>query len=350
VSIPIDCRICGGTDEICDHDIPTKQRRQKVPIPSTQPEIFNVIVYYHTDNDGFGSAWAWRQNEEPHTKYRTHYRKIDYPFEDKAIDKHFNGRTRAEMMVFVDFCPTPRTVRRLARNDGSMSILIIDHHASQVPNHEALRGMGAQVIYDIEHSGAVLTWKYVNNGPVPLLLEYVEDRDLWRHKLPNTKEISAALGTVPLDFEAWSAVAEELDYNGIDGNSPTVLKGAAVLAAKAQTVDRMARGAWAIYLERKWVPCVNATTAMSDVGQRLNELHPRAPFTVTFRLNDSGLAMGFSLRTTHKDVDVAKIAKAFKGGGHKAASGFTLPVEDGCKIVAGRRIREDEFVVKDEEG
>jgi len=48
-----------------------------------------------------------------------------------------------------------------------------------------------------------------------------------------------------------------------------------------------------------------------------------------------------SLRTVHNDIDVAKIAKNWNGGGHKKAAGFSLPgrlvkTETGWKVASGQ--------------
>lgn len=49
-----------------------------------------------------------------------------------------------------------------------------------------------------------LAWEFWNGREIaPWLVDYTEDRDLWRHKLPDSEEINAALRSYPLDFELW---------------------------------------------------------------------------------------------------------------------------------------------------
>jgi len=48
----------------------------------------------------------------------------------------------------------------------------------------------------MQHSGAVLAWQYfMPNEPVPDLLRYVEDQDLWNWKLPHSDAVNAAIAT-----------------------------------------------------------------------------------------------------------------------------------------------------------
>ena len=62
------------------------------------------------------------------------------------------------------------------------------------------------------NSGVVLAWKYFHpKKSVPKLLQYVEDIDLWRFKLPFSMEIDAFLRTTDYDFFLWSRIARGLE-------------------------------------------------------------------------------------------------------------------------------------------
>ncbi len=76
--------------------------------------------------------------------------------------------------------------------------------------------------------------------------------------------------------------------------------------------------------------------ALEGIANFLNNLSGFKAVLVLKEQND-GTIKG-SLRTTHKDVDVAELAKLFGGGGHKKAAGFTIqgklvPQGDGWEVV-----------------
>lgn len=71
------------------------------------------------------------------------------------------------------------------------------------------------------------------------------------------------------------------------------------------------------------VPIVNASENISELGAAMNEAYPEAPFSVSYCDRRDG-QRSFSLRSKN-GFDVSEVAKAFGGGGHKAAAGFTRP-------------------------
>jgi len=72
------------------------------------------------------------------------------------------------------------------------------------------------------------------------------------------------------------------------------------------------------------VPVVNATCFFSDVGARLLELYPDAPFSAYYMDRGDGLRQ-CGLRS-RPGVDVSEIAKNYGGGGHAQAAGFQEPI------------------------
>ncbi|MDQ1145526.1 oligoribonuclease NrnB/cAMP/cGMP phosphodiesterase (DHH superfamily) [Bacillus sp. SORGH_AS 510] len=71
------------------------------------------------------------------------------------------------------------------------------------------------------------------------------------------------------------------------------------------------------------VGIVHAEQYLSELGNALNNLYPHLDMIVL--LNVSGKKMGF--RTIHDEVNVAKFAKRYGGGGHPKASGAELTAE-----------------------
>ena len=69
---------------------------------------------------------------------------------------------------------------------------------------DALEGRMPDCHFDLERSGVTIAWEYWGSGfstnEGELLARYIEDRDLWRWKLPDSREVSAALDSHPKRF------------------------------------------------------------------------------------------------------------------------------------------------------
>jgi len=72
------------------------------------------------------------------------------------------------------------------------------------------------------------------------------------------------------------------------------------------------------------VPVTNATVAFSEVADELLTRHPQARFAAYYLDRADGLRQ-WGMRS-REDFDCSVIAKAFGGGGHKQASGFTQKI------------------------
>src|SRR5690606_37775449 len=128
-------------------------------------------------------------------------------------------------VLLVDFSYERAVLERMASK--ARSIVILDHHKSAAedlavfavhdPSPGAIRWVDVPrllrelearnrppviAVFDMERSGAGITWDFFF-GPRarPWLIDYIEDRDLWRKALPHSDEIIMALSSYPHDFE-----------------------------------------------------------------------------------------------------------------------------------------------------
>ena len=184
-------------------------------------------------------------------------------------------------------------------------LFIIDHHKTAA---QALEDFECHVkIFDMEHSGAYLTYRYLNPEAepenVPLLYDYLQDRDLWRFELPQSREINAYLRTQPYDFAVWSQVEVTIEL----AFERAVNEGAASLRLVDRTVEMICAQAYLKTIGDYAVPTVNATAFWSEVGHLLLQQWPQARVVCSY-------------------FDCSELARRFGGGGHKTASGFALPI------------------------
>ena len=207
------------------------------------------------------------------------------------------------------------------------SMVVLDHHKTAIERFELAKERCVipadvedklDLIFDTTKSGARLAFEYCNpNTKAPWYVAHVEDRDLWKFALPNTKAICASLFQ-HLRPNALTALNQAVDkgrqFHAIAGE---VLQAETVTMVK-RVVDTMHMG----HVAGFDVPCANAMFVMSEAGHELAKDHP---FSMIYYRTPEGFKV--SLRSSNTQEDVAAIAQLFGGGGHRNAAGFNCSVE-----------------------
>jgi oligoribonuclease NrnB/cAMP/cGMP phosphodiesterase (DHH superfamily) len=232
----------------------------------------------------------------------------------------------------------PRAVMEEMHTQAA-SLCVIDHHKTAA---EALAGLSFAT-FDMERSGAGMTWDHFFPGqPRPWIVNYVEDRDLWRKRLPDADAVAAFISTIPFTFEAWDTAAK-LNAAMV---APT---GRAVLARTEQYVVEIAKNAIRYRFEGFNVPLVNAP--QMDISDLLAHLAQGEPFAMGWFQRADGMFQ-YSLRSRGEGgVDVAELARRHGGGGHAQAAGFQLDwpihLDKGNEVVTQREQREYEQIKRE---
>lgn len=259
----------------------------------------SMCIYHGNCADGFGAAWAVRKA----------LGEIDfYPGKYHEPPPDVAGKD----VVMVDFSYKRPVLLEMA--EKANSILILDHHKTAA---EDLVDLPENVTakFDIGHSGAMLAWEHFFPGQEPpLLLLHIEDRDLWRFALQNTRQIQASVFSYPYDFQVWDTLM---------AMAPDML------AAEGEAIDRkhfkdirelLGVTTREMMIGGHRVPVANLPYTMSsDAG---HELAKGRPFAACYWDTPGGRV--FSLRSTNEGEDVSAVAKQYGGGGHRNASGFTV--------------------------
>lgn len=272
---------------------------------SESVERKRYVLYHGNCYDGFGAAWtAWLKFGS-----RAVYLPVSYGHAPPELEPE------SEVLI-VDFSYPRQVLEGLAELH---SLQVLDHHQTA---EAALRGL-PYCEFDMDRSGAMMTWNHLfpDQSP-PLLVKYVQDRDLWRFAMRSSREVSAWLASWPFDFQKWSELADLLEIEP----ELVIGEGEALLRLKSQYVDSMCRHPLWIELAGHRVPAVNATVCFSEAGERLCELFPDADFAAYWLDRSDGLRQ-WGLRSRN-GFDVSEVAKHYGGGGHRAASGFTTPLSD----------------------
>jgi len=199
-------------------------------------------------------------------------------------------------------------------------VIIIDHHVSACRELIDLPH-NITYVYDETKSGAVLTWQHFTDKPAPLFLLYLQDRDLWQWRIPFSREFSAALQCYPMDFATWGDF-EPMSVDSNNGCFRLIREGELVLRYQEKLINKIAGRASIINIAGHMVPGVHANDLQSEIAAELLRRNKAAPFSCVYCATGDD-HVKFSLRSTEdRNFDVAKLAAAFSGGGHKLAAGF----------------------------
>lgn len=217
-------------------------------------------------------------------------------------------------------------------------LVVLDHHKTA---EEDLKGLSF-CTFDMNKSGARLAWEYFHypyqgqegthlgytNGDykeeglglnpyyVPKLIQYVEDRDLWRFALNHSKHINAYIQSFPMTIEYYDEISKilESDFNSC------IQQGVAIERYKDTMVEAQCRSASIQNVGGYAVPVANSTILFSEVGNALCLRYPEYPFAAYFAIRKDGKEQ-WGLRSIG-DFDVSEVARSLGGGGHKNAAGF----------------------------
>lgn len=260
------------------------------------------ILFHANCPDGFGAAYAaWKKWGK-----EAQYLPVKHGNPPPELEPH------SELFI-IDFSYDRETLLQLAEQH---QLKVLDHHKTA---QDDLAGLDFAE-FDLKRSGAVLAWNYFHpQTEVPLLLQYVQDQDLWNWALPDSREICTALSIYPFDFATW----DTLDVAQLRA------EGQVVLRYKQQLIEQLLRRVdWFEILGHK-VPTVNTPLFASELGNQLCLDYPEARFSACYSELDG--MRKFSLRSIG-DNDVSAVAKHFGGGGHPNASGFAIPLTGHAEV------------------
>jgi len=271
----------------------------------------NIGVLYHADcMDGYAAAWAvWKAlgNQASYKPVRHQMPLPDFP--------------AGAVLYIVDFCYSVEVLLKAA--EKASKIVVLDHHISAQKEWAAYQETASlpdnlELNFIQEHSGCVIAWEYFHKDTeAPILLQHIEDNDLWRHKMPETQAICKALYLrLSNDFQAF----EKIKLHTLQQEGRVLLK------QQTLNISRLLKARHSITLNGVKGLAVNAPSMFSsDLGHELADLS--GTFGLTYNYHGQREAYDCSLRSIG-DFDVSQIAKQFGGGGHKNASGFRISQAD----------------------
>lgn len=279
------------------------------------------LIIYHGRRcpDGFGAALAaWRFYGD-----KAQYLGLDHG-DVAGIDDLPPVASRAVYILDFSF-----SAEILSAIDASAAKLVmLDHHKSAA---EKLTGFACRcgvVHFDMSKSGARLAWEFFHpQEPVPALIQYVEDRDIWKWEFAESAGFLSALDMEPQDFARWHEIArfspEQL--------AQFTARGAAMDEKFRKMAADIAEGAQPVVFNGITGLMVNAPGMFhSLVGDMLSA--KSGTFALMWSANEKGVKAGLR---SQRNFDCIPLAESMGGGGHAQACGFRMGPERLPELLRG---------------
>lgn len=249
-------------------------------------------------------------------------------------------------LYLLDFVGPPGFVAEVASRVGR--VLILDHHKTAL-HDPFLVAPNVSNLIDLNRSGATLAFDYfkdrIDNDKVRAefervrrLFEYIEDGDLWRWRLPNSKAFSSGLKDLYIEFDV--RVNPSLFDRLLSLDLENVInQGMKSLAEKQRLIDDALSQSYEIAIGGgRFGHCLavdadSIAALRSELGHQLatksHSLELRGIGAVVYRVLEleNHQMLKISLRSVESE-DTTRISENFGGGGHRNASSFMLSSEE----------------------
>lgn len=297
-------------------------------------DTIDLVIYHGKCPDGFGAALCvWIYFNEHGGKNKNNKSIEYYGATYNQSPPQVSGRN----VLVCDFSYKYDIMLKMLTDANSF--LIIDHHKSGMENLEKIDEK--YKIFDMNHSGASLTWSYMfPERTMPLLIQYIEDNDIWLRKLPNIKEVTSYIATLPFEFVEYHKLIDSGEC--VDGTyiKTEVIPSAIGMNKQNETYIKQSLSSTSVKFIKiddmyYLVAILNSTVLRSEIGNRLLDVYPNIDFSCVYNVKDG--VNHISLRSTDDRTDVSLIAAKFGGGGHRNASGMSSSVSH---VIPGKHLGE----------
>ena len=267
--------------------------------------MFTHVLYHKACPDGFASAYvAW-------TKLGDEVKYLPVSYNDSPPN------IKNSKVLVCDFSFNKETTKKLIEDNEIF--YNIDHHITAINNLKEIDDK--YKYFDVNHSGAILTWKYFYPNEEPLrFLNYIEDYDLWKFKFKETKAFNAATKQIPFRFLKWD------EFKNNDFLDNIIKKGEIIIEYQNSIIKYQLKH---VCIRRQKINNIIYKIGYLNTSYLINEIANQAvlnldcDFCVIYSYDELYNQTRFSLRSCDNKVDVSTIAKYLNGGGHRNASGLT---------------------------
>ncbi len=279
-----------------------------------------LILYHGKCPDGFGAAlaaWLYFEGQGEYVGV-SHGKVLSLadlpPVEGRAV-------------YILDFSFDVTIMQAL--DEACAKLVMLDHHKSAADKLGAFKCRCGAVHFDMTQSGAMLAWKFfMPEQPVPDLIKYVQDRDLWTWAFPRSAAFLSALDLEPNEFERWAEIAAFTPEQA----TAFCERGTAMNEKFINLCEDIARGAAPVTFNGQAGVMVNCPGAFtSEVGNMLSA--ECGSFALLWSVSKDG-TVKVGLRAVPA-FNAIPLAESMGGGGHPQACGFRMGPERLSELLTG---------------
>lgn len=276
-----------------------------------------IKCYYHANcTDGIAAAWVVKKYFERQTTVEL----IPASYGNTILDYNIGPNDK---IIIVDFSFSEEELDKaydILRN----RIVVLDHHKTSSFLKDKQYG-----IWDDKRSGAGIAWDVYKFNTIDDesdlridLINYIEDNDLWKFELSNSKEINTYI-------QSFEPTIESMNYLYTIPAETMAIIGKDLLRQKKTAVERALASAHKIKILDEEVLAINTSLYQSEIGNEL-ALMEGNPYGLCYYITkDNKISLSF--RSIDSKADVSLIAKQFGGGGHRNAAGAVVDSFDKLK-------------------
>lgn len=280
------------------------------------PKKINLVFFHNPCQDGLTSAWI------ANLFARENNLKFDFHGISNNNSPKIEPNIKNKNIIFIDYAPNKNQIITVKKK--ALDYFILDHHKT---NEEYYKNH-PNVHFDMEKSGAGLAWDYFfPNREVPLFVKMVQDRDLWKWEINNSKEFCSGLFYYTSSCENLEETFNMIDEIFVSETkfNEVINFGKILEKRKQNQINNILKNITKKTYDYngKKICIVNADHELaSDLGSAIVNNHDYDA-AVMWRYDHLNEEYWLSLRANNK-LDVSEICKSFGGGGHKNAAGCSV--------------------------
>ena len=287
--------------------------------PSLHDERPLILYHGRRCPDGFGAALAaWLFYGE-----RAQFRGLDHG-EIQCVDDL--GDLAGRAVYVVDFAFEPVLMADIESRVAKL--VVLDHHKSAAEKLTGYQCRCGVVHFDMNKSGARLAWEFFHpDKPVPGLIRYIEDRDIWKWEFAESAPFLAALDMEVRSFARWAEIAAFTP----EQEAAFMVRGGAMDEKYQKLCADIAESAQPVVFNGVQGLMVNCPGMFhSQVGDLLARWS--ATYALMWHASLKGVKVGLRSRS---DFNCIALAESFGGGGHAQACGFRMGNERLPELLGG---------------
>jgi oligoribonuclease NrnB/cAMP/cGMP phosphodiesterase (DHH superfamily) len=284
------------------------------------PKEVEIVIYHYPCPDGLASAWV--------AKKYSYLNNVKYEYvgimtnSSPTFTSKLTEQMKGKTILFIDYAPTKG--QYLIAKELAKEIYILDHHKT----NEAEYKDKENTVFDMNKSGVGLAWDFFfPNQEMPVYLQMVQERDLWKFTIPNTREFTNGLYfSAGEDLDNYTLVMDSI-YQNPSTMQDYVKIGTAIENNKQEKIKKMVEYNKNNVYTYNGFRCgiINCDYDLaSDLGNAMM-LTNNFDFVVLWRYDHPKELYILSFRSTEKsNFDVSELAKSLGGGGHFCAAGASI--------------------------